>query len=389
MIIKDFCNIKTPAFILNEAALVDNARRLVEHVEEYDFVKVLYSLKPLSLNRALKLLNNYVHGFSCSSYNEARWARENSSEMGIIHYVSPIIKSDVIKSISPLCNYITFNSPGQLGALKDQVKKGTQVGIRINPQLSFIDDDRYNPSRKHSKLGTPIRLFEKNVIENKLLESVNGIHFHNNCESTDISQLTSTIDRIVENLGKYLPNIKWMNLGGGYSFNGAENINMFLSAVTSLNRKYGLNVMIEPGASLVRNAGTVVSSVTDIFESDGKNLAILDTTTNHMPEVFEYQYEPDVDGHRDGASHSYILAGCSCLAGDLFGEYSFDEPLKIGSRIVFKNMGAYTLVKANMFNGINLPTIYTYSEDENLTLIKEYTYNDFLMLSGDNSNVSS
>ena len=171
--------------------------------------------------------------------------------------------------------------------------------------------------------------------------------------------------------------LEWINLGGGYLWDETTDFGPFQEAVDLLTTTYGLRVFIEPGAGVVNSAGYLVASVIDLFKSDGKTVAVLDTTVNHLPEVFEYQYEPDVVEHADDARHEYILAGCSCLAGDLFGEYSFVEPLDIGSRLTFANVGAYSLVKAHMFNGINLPKIYVLTETGELVLVKQFTYEDF------------
>jgi carboxynorspermidine decarboxylase len=148
--------------------------------------------------------------------------------------------------------------------------------------------------------------------------------------------------------------------------------------VNLLKSRHGVTVYIEPGAALVRKAGYLVSRVIDMFRSGGKTIAVLDTTVNHMPEVFEYQFEPDVLHDDDQAGHEYLLAGSSCLAGDLMGVYGFKKPLHIGSRVVFANVGAYTIVKAHMFNGINLPSIYSVAKGGELTLRRRFTYEDYL-----------
>jgi carboxynorspermidine decarboxylase len=144
-----------------------------------------------------------------------------------------------------------------------------------------------------------------------------------------------------------------------------------------LNSRYGVEVFLEPGAGIVNAAGYLIASIIDVFTSDGKSIAVLDSTVNHLPEVFEYQFEPDVVEHIDDAAHEYILVGCSCLAGDIFGEYSFNEPLEVGTRLTFKNVGAYSLAKAHMFNGINLPSIYMMGESGSPKLLKEFTFDDF------------
>ena len=182
--------------------------------------------------------------------------------------------------------------------------------------------------------------------------------------------------------------MRWVNLGGGYLFDEAESLQPLCKAIDFLRSQYGLEVFIEPGAALVRAAGYIVSTVLDVFQSDGKEVAVLDTTVNHMPEVFEYGFEPDVLGHDDEAQNEYLLAGCTCLAGDLFGLYRFDEPLEAGSKVVFYNAGAYTLTKAHMFNGVNLPTIYAASESGNLVLKKRFTYGEYADRWGEDAAVS-
>jgi carboxynorspermidine decarboxylase len=145
-----------------------------------------------------------------------------------------------------------------------------------------------------------------------------------------------------------------------------------------LQSRHGLDVYIEPGAALVRKAGYLVTTVIDLFRVEGKSIAVLDTTVNHVPEVFEYQFEPDVLGHDDAGAHEYRLAGSSCLAGDLMGDYAFRRPLRIGSRVVLTNVGAYAMVKSHMFNGINLPTIYSVTRAGEIVLRRRFTYEDFV-----------
>ncbi|MBU4443864.1 2Fe-2S ferredoxin, partial [bacterium] len=236
----------------------------------------------------------------------------------------------------------------------------------------------YNPCRKHSKLGVPLNKLSE-IVNNghKPLNDIKGLHFHTNCESTDFDHLIRTVKHIDTCLPGVLGQVNWVNLGGGYLFQGANNSDKLLETLSFLRKKYDIEIFFEPGKAIVGNAGYIVSSVLDVFESDGCIIAVLDTTINHMPEVFEYQYKPDVMQESTDGKYKYILAGATCLAGDLFGEYRFDEPLEIGSRIVFEEMGSYTLVKAHMFNGVNLPTIYAYTQGGKLELKKQFDYNDF------------
>ena len=248
-----------------------------------------------------------------------------------------------------------------------------KLALRINPESSLVKNPKYNPCREFSKLGVPLKQIKK--ISDKL--NISGIHFHNNCEGTCFEGLRDTVKEIERNAPSLLEEMDWINLGGGYFLDQIQNDTVFTETVGYLRKRYDLSVIYEPGGAIVRNAVELVSKVTDIIERDNKKIAILDTSINHTPEVFEYQYEPDVFGHNKGYRHSYILAGSSCLAGDIFGEYSFNEVLELNSLIKIKNMGCYTFVKANFFNGINLPSIYMCDDDNNLKRIKSFKYKDF------------
>ena len=171
--------------------------------------------------------------------------------------------------------------------------------------------------------------------------------------------------------------MRWINLGGGYLYSPETRVEPLFEAVDLLQTKYALDVYVEPGAALVRSSGSLISTVVDVFDRESCLVAVLDTSVNHFAEVFEYQFEPDVEGHVDDGRFTYLLAGCSCLAGDLFGVYSFNKPLEIGSRVVFRNAGAYSIVKAHMFNGINLPNIYSLTDEGELVLVKRFNYEEF------------
>ena len=255
----------------------------------------------------------------------------------------------------------------------------------MNPKLSLLSDERYDPCRRASKLGVPIECLERIQREDsEVLMSFDGLHVHTNCDSYHFSELASTVDVLHSRLGPTLTRCTWVNLGGGYLFEGAGDLWQLWSTVEQLSKNYGLRIFLEPGAAIVRKCGSLVTSVVDLFESDGREIAVLDTSVNHMPEVFEYQFEPDVLGHRVGAPHRYLLAGSTCLAGDIFGEYQFDDPLQIGSRVIFQEMGSYTLVKAHCFNGIPLPNIYLIGPSGVPTLRQTFSYTIFKQLqSGD------
>ena len=361
--------ITTPAFIIDENVIVEALESLAA-LRLASGCKILYSIKSLPLTSVLELAQPYVDGFSVSSLFEARIAAQTLSGTGSIHLTTPGLNPKELNELAERCSHISLNSLTQYERFAKQIN--TSVGLRVNPKLSFVTDDRYNPCRQFSKLGTDIDL----LWQSSYLEQLRGLHVHNNFASTDYQPLIETVEKIERYLGKNMHNLNWLNLGGGYLFNEINNQKPFIEIVKHLTDTYGITVYIEPGKAIVGRSGYLLSSVIDNFICDGKNIAILDTSVNHQPEVFEYQVQPELHEHYTEANYPYLLAGNTCLAGDLFGDYSFQHPLAIGDQIVFKNLGAYSLIKANRFNGYNLPDIYSYRNGV-LKQIKEYSYQDF------------
>ena len=368
--------VATPAFIYDVATLMGLLAR-VQSVRRASPAKVLFALKPFSFAPALELIASQLDGFAASSLFEARLAREVLGGTGSVHITSPGLRADELPEIASLCDYIAFNSLPQWERYSGEAGLSASCGLRVNPQLSVVGDARYDPCRLHSKLGVPLEdLVEVLDAAPATLDGIRGLHFHTNCDAEDFSGLLATAKLIESRLGDLLPLLDWVNLGGGYLF-GADGQHEDLLSAIDVFASRGLQVFIEPGAGLIREAGFIVSSVVDVFDSGGKTVAVLDTSINHMPEVFEYDFEPDVVGHEDGAPFTYILAGCTCLAGDVFGDYSLAAPLAVGDRVVFENAGAYTLTKAHMFNGVDLPAIYALTESGELQLKKEFGYSTF------------
>lgn len=357
---------RTPCFIYDEGVLQELVARVALIGNEAD-VSVLYTLKPFSLLDFLQFISKDVDGFAASSLFEARLAREAIGEGGSVHFTSPGLRPDDMQEISESCDYISFNSLSQWARHSTETSRDSSCGIRINPQLSLVSNARYDPCRANSKLGVPINDLVKAIAQAPHdFAELSGIHFHTNCDSDDFDELLKTAELVSSSLSNLLPKLDWINLGGGYLFEKGQPYIGLHHAAELFQSHHNLRVFIEPGAALIREAGFIVSTVIDVFDSGDKTIAVLDTTVNHMPEVFEYVFEPDVAGHYDQAPNNYILAGSSCLAGDIFGEYAFTEPLDIGDRVVFENVGAYTLVKAHMFNGIDMPSVYALTADGEL-----------------------
>lgn len=381
--------INAPAFVIDYRGL-EEAAKAVRQIAPPGDINVLFSTKALDLACVIERLSPSVDGFAVSSLFEAQLVRDTVGRGTPIHMTTPGIREDEIDSLVEVCDYLSLNSLSQLERFSGAALGRISLGVRVNPEVSFISDSRYDPCRMNSKLGVPLSKME-DLVHRKptLFDSITGIHVHGNCDSTDLNGVLHTVHILAARLDPLLRHVKWVNLGGGYMFDEILHIQPFGEAASLLRNKYGVKVFIEPGAAFVRRAAYFVTSVLDIFVSHGKRVAILDTTVNHWPEIFEYEYEPDVVGHIESGCYEYILAGCSCLAGDVFGEYAFEQRLEIGSRVLFANAGAYSFVKAHMFNGINLPTIYAMTEKGELMLIRRFTYDDFASRCGVRSNATA
>jgi carboxynorspermidine decarboxylase len=370
--------LNTPAFIYDECSIIDVLTKLKD-MAEISGCKVLFSLKSFAMIDALRLMTPMLDGFAASSLFEAQLARDLLCDQGTVHITTPGLRPDEVNDLVEVCDYISFNSLSQWNRFSRCTNGKVKFGLRVNPQLSFLTDDRYNPCRSNSKLGIPMSALVASLTNHvERFRCLTGVHFHTHCESSSLAPLLATVEHLETQLGKLLGNLEWINLGGGYLYDEISALGPFYQAVEMLKRKYGLEVFVEPGEAIVGNAGYIVSSVVDLFESEGKMLAILDTSINHIPSAFDYQCPPSVLYSNQSGRYVYLLAGTTCLAGDLFGEYRFDTPLEIGSKVTFECVGGYSLVKANMFNGINLPDIYALNNQRELVLKKQYTIKDYI-----------
>ena len=337
--------ISTPYFVLDLNTLHSACRHIEAKASEHK-LKIFFPVKCFNNILGLNIISNYCNGFSVSSLFESLLSRQILGEDKIVSYTSPCLSDSDIPEIAAKCASISFNSLSQWNRFKFLTINTTSPALRINPQMSFVQDDRYNPCKKYSKLGVPLDILVREIKRGvDQFAGLEGLHFHTNSESIDFTQLLDTVVHIDRKISQLLHHVKWINLGGGYHFNENLDYEPFEKAIELLKFKYNLEVIIEPGTALVQEAGSLVSSVVDLFESDGKTIAVLDTTVNHLPEVLEFQYSPEAEGSIDAGQFEYIFAGASCLSGDTFGTYRFNHPIGHGSRITFKNVGAYSLVK--------------------------------------------
>ncbi len=381
LISKNLLPSRTPYFLIDKEKLKNKAS-FHKKIAEESKVKVIYSLKTFSHIEPLKEIAKCITGFSTSSLFEAKLAKQLSNNKYTIHFVSPGIQYSQWNDISELIHFMTFNSLEQLTRLQNDLHSQVSYGIRINPEISFTKNNRYNPCGLSSKqLGVPLSDMLEFLKSSKLKNKLTGLHFHNNHYSFDISEMKKTFHQIESSLGEYLNHFHWINLGGGYTYN-QENISDFYKLIEHIKQKYNFKqIIIEPGASFVKECVSLVSSVIDIFQRDGQSVAILDTTINHLPEILEHQF-PLVSNTDTSGVYKYLLSGRSCFAGDLFGSHSFKNPLEIGSKIIFKEVGSYSLVKSHFFNGINLPDIYYLEDNKNIREIKVHVFEDYIKRCG-------
>lgn len=361
----------SPAFILDVEEIFNNLKAL-NILRQQCGCKVLYSIKALPFSAILEMAKPLVDGFSVSSLFEARLADEILADNRSIHLTTPGIRPDEFDELSSLCSHISFNSLAQYQRFSATTQEPLSIGLRLNPKLSFVADDRFDPCRQHSKLGVSI----DDLWQSSCLSQIQGLHIHNVFSATDFTPLIKTIEKLRRYFGKNLLSLDWLNLGGGYLFNQINDHRPFIDLVNPLKNDFGLDVYIEPGKAVVGSAGYLAATVIDSFVCDSKTVAVLDTSINHNPEVFEYQRQPELHEHDPKGQYPVILAGSTCLAGDVFGEYRLNTPLTVGDKVIFKQVGAYSLIKAHRFNGYNLPDIVVY-RNRQLKKLKHYTYQDY------------
>jgi len=369
----DFQAVETPAYIVDGRLLEKNAR-LLHSIMERTGCRILLAQKAFSMFAAYPLLSGYLSGTTASSLFEAKLGREEFG--GETHIFSPAYKESDFPEILAICDHIVFNSFSQWKKFQAQVKacgRPVSCGIRINPEYSEIETDLYNPCFAGSRLGTKAENFEED------LDGICGLHFHTMCEQNS-DTLIRTLEKVEEKFGHLLHGMKWLNFGGGHHITrGDYDVETLVKAICHIRDKYHVQVYLEPGEAVALNAGYLVTEVLDLVENDMR-IAILDTSAAcHMPDVLEMPYRPPLIGAgRPGEKPYTCRLGCStCLAGDVIGEYSFEQPLAPGDRLVFGDMAIYTMVKNNTFNGMNLPTIYLYEEDKGIQKIREFGYMDF------------
>ena len=370
----------TPAYVYSESLLLAAAERAAE-VALYAGCKLLYTLKACALAPVLETLAPWLHGFAGSSVFEVRVAEATARGDQSIHCYSPAYPVQDLEAVLPMADYVSLNSWGQLDEASGLNGGRASLGLRINPEMSFASDSRYDPCRPHSKLGVPLSSLVGDTATLRTNPRVDGLLIHSNCESHDLAELAETVEAMSGLIG-LMDGLAWFNVGGGYYLDQQTDPEPLRQVVSRLASELGASVFMEPGTALVQEAGFLVTEVLDVFRNGGVEVAVLDATTSHLPEVFEYGYRPRVAGPRSGGDRSTVLAGRSCLAGDVIGEYDFRESARAGDRIAVMDSGAYSHSRATPFNGIPVPDAYMLRQDGTFELISRFEYHEFAARNG-------
>ncbi|MCL2637646.1 MAG: carboxynorspermidine decarboxylase [Oscillospiraceae bacterium] len=363
-------NLKTPCYVIDEAGLIKNLE-ILRGLEARTGCKVLLAQKAFSAFALYPLIAKYISGTTASGLFEARLGYEHMS--GETHVFSPAYTEEDFAELVKICDCIVFNSFAQWEKYKSAIPRNISAGLRVNPELSTQNHAIYDPCAPFSRLGATLE-----SLKNKDLTGIAGLHFHTLCEQ-DSDALEATLDEFEKKFNYIFPQLKWVNLGGGHHITREDYDIERLERCIARMKAYGLQVYIEPGEAVALNAGWFAASVLDVVQN-GMSIAILDASAAcHMPDVLEMPYRPRIvgAGEIDEKKHVYRLAGNTCLAGDVIGDYSFDCELKSGDKLLFCDMAIYSMVKNNTFNGMPLPSIAVLRESGELEIIKEFGYEDF------------
>ena len=370
----DISSLPTPSYIVDERLLIKNLEKLKSIIDRTG-CRILLAQKGFSMFYFYPLIKKYLNGTTASSLYEARLGFE---EMGNeTHIFNPSYREDEIDEILNMVDHIVFNSFNQWSKYKSLVKsrkREISCGLRVNPEYSSVETEIYNPTGKFSRFGVTKVNFKDNE-----LDGIDGLHFHALCEQNS-DALEATLVAFEEKFGEYLYDMKWVNFGGGHHITRDDyDVEKLINCINYIKNKYNVEVYLEPGEAIALNTGYLVTEVLDTIYNEMDILLVDTSAACHMPDVIEMPYRPFIinSGIPNEKAYTYKLGGPTCLAGDVIGDYSFDNPINIGDKLIFTDMAHYSMVKNNTFNGINLPSIAVYTEKDGVKVIRSFKYEDF------------
>jgi carboxynorspermidine decarboxylase len=371
-----YSRIPSPCYVLEEAKLIHNLE-LIDSVQRRAGITVLLALKGFAMFSAFPIVKRYLTGATASSLFEANLVREEFG--GDLHLYLPAYQDAEFAELIQNATHITFNSLSQWQRFKDRtIAANLSPGLRINPEYSPVEQDIYNPAAPLSRLGV-----RAETLGDTLPDGIEGLHCHNLCES-DSFALAETLKQIEARFGPHLPQVRWLNLGGGHLMTRqGYDIDHFVDVITSFRARYPhLQIYLEPSSAIAWETGFLRATVLDLIPTPGPTIAMLDVSfTAHMPDCLEMPYKPRIRGARDPqpGEPTYRMGGLTCLAGDVMGmgDYYFATPLQVGDTLLFEDMIHYTMVKTSCFNGIKHPSIGMIRLDDQFELIRSFDYSDY------------
>lgn len=371
----NYNTLPSPCYVIEEERFRQNLA-LIKSVSDESGAEIILAFKGFAMWGVFPILREYISGAAASSADEARLSFEEMHSPA--HTYSPVFKEHEFPSVLQYSSHITFNSLSQFRKFSGMLsgyRGKISAGLRINPEFSEISHGLYNPCSPGSRLGITAE-----DLNGGLPEGIEGLHFHVLFES-DSYALEKVLDVVEAKFGKFFPGLKWINMGGGHLMTRkGYDTGHLVKILKEFRERSGLHIILEPGSAFAWESGELVSTIEDVVENNGIRTAILDVSfTAHMPDCLEMPYQPDIMGSTVPAPGKpvYRMGGNSCLSGDFMGDWSFDEPLRAGDRIIFLDMIHYTMVKTTTFNGVRHPSIGIWTKEGRFRLIREFGYEDY------------
>ena len=362
--------LNTPYFMIDESKLIENLEK-AKQLKRISGAKLVLALKCFSTWGTFDTIKPYLDGTTSSGPYEVKLGHDTFG--GETHAYSVGYSKADIEAVKPLSDKIIFNSLSQLAVHYESCKASASLGLRINPERSMAGQDLANPTRQYSRLGV-----KQDLLDLSVLDKVDGFMFHMNCENKDADAFIAILDHISATFGDYLDKLDWLSLGGGIFFTYPDYpIEQLGLALKAFSEKHNIQLYLEPGEAIITRTTDLVVSVIDIIENE-KQTAIVDSATEaHRLDTLIYDEPASIREATNNGKHSYIIGSCSCLAGDIFCETQFDQPLQIGQKLHLMDSAGYTMVKLNWFNGLKMPSIYYKHANDDIELLNEFGYDDF------------
>lgn len=361
--------LRTPYYLIDETKLQKNLE-IIRLIREKTGAKSVLALKCFSTWCVFDLMRQYMDGTTSSSLFEARLGREKFGKE--VHAYSVAYSADEIEAVSKLADKVIFNSISQLKMFYDRVND-LKIGLRVNPGISYSHFDLADPARRYSRLGV---CSEQEV--HGVTDLLNGVMFHFNCENDDIENLAASLDLIGVKYASLLERMEWVSLGGGIFFSKeGYPLERFCGIVKAFSARYGVQVYLEPGEAAITNSTELVTTVLDVVHNE-VDIAIVDASVEaHLLDHLIYRTNPGISSPGSG-THQILIAGRSCLAGDLFGSYELETGLKVGDEVRIADAAGYSMVKKNWFNGVPMPSIAVRRLNGTVELVRSFGYEDYL-----------